>query len=228
MLGERFLYRSPGGETGTEPAEAGAIRQAVGGPTEDLAGGGFDAAAWEELRQQVMTCTRCELHRSRTQGVFGSGTPTSRFMVVGEAPGFHEDRQGVPFVGKAGDLLDKMIVAMGLERDKVYICNVIKCRPPDNRDPAPDETAACSPFLYKQLEAIDPKVIVTLGRFAANTLMGEQRTMGSMRGRWHDWRGVPVMPTFHPAYLLRNEQDKRLAWEDLQKVMKMMGLSRRA
>ena len=130
MLGERFLYRSPGGETGTEPAEAGAIRQAVGGPTEDLAGGGFDAAAWEELRQQVMTCTRCELHRSRTQGVFGSGTPTSRFMVVGEAPGFHEDRQGEAFVGKAGQLLTRILGAIGFSRDEVFITNILKSRPP--------------------------------------------------------------------------------------------------
>jgi uracil-DNA glycosylase family 4 len=181
----------------------------------------------EFLRECLGDCERCGLASGRDKIVFGAGSPDAELVFVGEAPGFHEDRQGVPFVGKAGDLLDRMIVAMGLDRDKVYICNVIKCRPPDNRDPAPEEIQACSPFLYKQLEAIDPKVIVTLGRFAGNCLMGTQKTMGSMRGRWHDWRGVPVMPTFHPAYLLRNEQDKRLAWEDLQKVMKMMGLAKR-
>jgi DNA polymerase len=181
----------------------------------------------EFLRKCLGDCERCGLASGRNKIVFGDGWADAELVFVGEAPGFYEDKQGVPFVGKAGELLDRMIVAMGLKRDKVYICNVIKCRPPDNRDPAPEEIQACSPFLYKQLEAIDPKVIVTLGRFAANCLMGTQKTMGSMRGRWHDWRGIPVMPTFHPAYLLRNEQDKRLAWEDLQKVMKMMGLKRR-
>jgi uracil-DNA glycosylase len=181
----------------------------------------------EFLRDCLGDCQRCGLAGGRQNIVFGDGSADAELVFVGEAPGFYEDRDGVPFVGKAGALLDKMIEAMGLDRRRVYVCNVIKCRPPDNRDPAPDEILACSPFLFKQLEAIDPKVIVTLGRFAANSMMGTQKTMGSMRGRWHDWRGVPVMPTFHPAYLLRQEQDKRLAWEDLQKVMKMMGLTRR-
>ena len=130
-------------------------------------------------------------------------------------------------MGDSGNLLNKMIEAMGLQRETVYICNVLKCRPPNNRNPAPDEIQRCSPFLYKQLEAISPRAIVTLGRFASQSLLQSEMSMGKMRGRWHDWRGVPVMPTFHPAYLLRTPEDKRLAWEDLQKVMNMMGLQPR-
>ena len=216
MLGERFLYRSPGGETGTEPAEAGAIRQAVGGPTEDLAGGGFDAAAWEELRQQVMTCTRCELHRSRTQGVFGSGTPTSRFMVVGEAPGFHEDRQGEAFVGKAGQLLTRILGAIGFSRDEVFITNILKSRPPGNADPAPHQVQACLPYLERQIELLRPAVILALGRHAARTLLGVDGAMAALRGRVFEFRGVPLVATYHPAALLRNPQLKRPTWEDVQ------------
>ena len=186
MLGERFLYRSPGGETGTEPAEAGAIRQAVGGPTEDLAGGGFDAAAWEELRHEVMTCTRCELHRTRTQGVFGSGTAASRFMVVGEAPGFHEDRQGEAFVGKAGQLLTKILEAIGFSRDEVFITNILKSRPPGNADPAPHQVQACLPYLERQIELIRPAVILALGRHAARTLLGVDGSMAALPKRGLD------------------------------------------
>lgn len=179
------------------------------------------------LRECLGDCQRCALSQSRKNIVFGDGSPNAELVFVGEAPGYHEDKQGIPFVGDSGNLLNKMIEAMGLQRETVYICNVLKCRPPNNRNPAPDEIQRCSPFLYKQLEAISPRAIVTLGRFASQSLLQTEMSMGKMRGRWHDWRGVPVMPTFHPAYLLRTPEDKRLAWEDLQKVMNMMGLQPR-
>ena len=177
------------------------------------------------LRECLGDCKRCGLSQTRTTIVFADGTPNAELVFVGEAPGFHEDRQGVPFVGESGSLLDRMIEAMGLERERIYICNVLKCRPPNNRDPSPEEVQRCSPFLYKQLETVDPRAIVTLGRFASQCLLQTDTPMRRLRGRWHDWRGIPVMPTFHPAYLLRTPADKRLAWEDLQKVMKMMGLT---
>lgn len=179
------------------------------------------------LRECLGDCQRCALSESRKNIVFGDGSPNAELVFVGEAPGYHEDKQGIPFVGDSGNLLNKMIEAMGLQRETVYICNVLKCRPPNNRNPAPDEIQRCSPFLYKQLEAISPRAIVTLGRFASQSLLQTDMSMGKMRGRWHDWRGVPVMPTFHPAYLLRTPEDKRLAWEDLQKVMNIMGLQPR-
>lgn len=179
------------------------------------------------LRECLGDCQRCALSQSRKNIVFGDGSPNAELVFVGEAPGYHEDKQGIPFVGDSGNLLNKMIEAMGLQRETVYICNVLKCRPPNNRNPAPDEIQRCSPFLYKQLEAISPRAIVTLGRFASQSLLQTEMSMGKMRGRWHDWRGVPVMPTFHPAYLLRTPEDKRLAWEDLQKVMNIMGLQPR-
>ncbi len=176
------------------------------------------------LRDYMGDCRRCGLCEHRTNIAFGVGDPEAKLVFVGEAPGYNEDRQGEPFVGKAGNLLDKMIEAMGLKRNNVYICNVIKCRPPNNRDPHPDEIRECSPFLRKQLEAIDPDVIVTLGRFAGQFLTGEDKSMGALRGRWHDWEGIPVMPTYHPAYLLRSPQQKGKAWSDLQMVMEKMGL----
>jgi len=179
------------------------------------------------LRECLGDCQRCSLSQSRKNIVFGDGSPNAELVFVGEAPGYHEDTQGLPFVGDSGNLLNKMIEAMGLQRETVYICNVLKCRPPNNRNPAPDEIQRCSPFLYKQLEAISPRAIVTLGRFASQSLLQTDMGMNKMRGRWHDWRGVPVMPTFHPAYLLRTPEDKRLAWEDLQKVMNIMGLQPR-
>jgi DNA polymerase len=216
MLGERFLYRSPGGAAGTEPEEVAVISEAVGGPTEDDAGGAFDAAAWEELRREVMTCTRCELHRTRTQGVFGSGTPASRFMVVGEAPGFHEDRQGEAFVGKAGQLLTKILEAIGFSRDEVFITNILKSRPPGNADPAPHQVQACLPYLERQIELLRPAVILALGRHAARTLLGVDGSMAALRGRVFEFRGAPLVATYHPAALLRNPQLKRPTWEDVQ------------
>lgn len=183
------------------------------------------AAKLGYLRNYLGDCQRCGLCESRTNIVFGVGNPGADLVFVGEAPGYNEDLQGEPFVGNAGQLLDKMIGAMGLSRQDVYICNVIKCRPPDNRDPQVDEIRECAPFLKKQLEVIAPKVIVTVGRFASQTLLQIDESMGRMRGNWHDYNGVPVMPTYHPAYLLRNEEAKAPAWSDLKQVMAKLGLA---
>jgi len=171
------------------------------------------------IEQQVMACTLCPLHRERTQGVFARGSARADLMFVGEAPGAEEDRQGVPFVGPAGKLLDKMILAMGLKRDEVYISNILKSRPPGNRDPRPDEVEACFPYLRRQIELVQPKVICTLGRPAACALLNTNSSMGSLRGRWHFYEGIALLPTYHPAYLLRSPGQKRLAWEDLKMVM---------
>ncbi len=181
----------------------------------------------EMLREYIGDCTRCGLCEHRQNIVFGVGNPHARLMFVGEGPGRDEDLQGEPFVGKAGQLLDKMIGAMGLKRDDVYICNVVKCRPPNNRDPEPQEVARCAPFLRKQIEMVNPEVIVALGKFASNTLTRNDGALGKIRGRWHTFGEIDLMPTYHPAYLLRNEGGKRAAWEDLQKVMKKLGLERR-
>ena len=173
----------------------------------------------DEIRQELGDCRRCKLCTGRKQIVFGSGSPRAQLMFVGEGPGADEDVQGVPFVGKAGQLLTKMIEAMGYRRDEVYICNVVKCRPPDNRNPEPDEIAACEPFLRAQIRALQPKVIVALGKFAAQTLLKDATPITRLRGQWREYEGVRLMPTFHPAYLLRAPTEKRAAWEDLQQVM---------
>src|SRR5712671_242181 len=169
-------------------------------------------------------CTRCKLHRTRTNIVFGVGNPRARLMFVGEAPGEDEDLQGFPFVGKAGQLLTKMIEAMGLGREDVYICNAVKCRPPNNRNPEPDELLACEPFLKGQLGAVKPEVIVTLGKFAAQSLLRDSTPITRLRGQWREYEGIPVMATFHPAYLLRSPGEKGKVWEDLKQVMKKLGL----
>jgi len=170
------------------------------------------------LAEEAAGCRRCELHRGRTKSVFARGTPDTDLVFVGEGPGFHEDQQGLPFVGPAGQLLDRMIAAMGYERDGVYICNVVKCRPPDNRTPLPTEAAACAHFLVPQLELVQPKAIVALGRCAAENLRCVPPA-GKWRGIWGEWRGIPVMPTYHPAFLLRSPQFKKPVWEDLQAVL---------
>jgi len=167
----------------------------------------------------IGACERCKLHRGRNKLVFGVGNPDADLVFVGEGPGAEEDRQGIPFVGRAGALLTKMIEAMGYTRDDVYICNVVKCRPPNNRDPEPDEVEACEPFLKAQLTLTNPKVIVTLGRVAAQTLLRTKTSMGRMHGQWTTYAGVDLLPTFHPAYLLRSPDKKREAWADLKKVM---------
>jgi len=171
------------------------------------------------LEQEVRTCTACRLAQKRTQTVFARGNPRAELMFVGEAPGREEDAQGIPFVGPAGKLLDRMIYAMGLARDEVYVTNIVKCRPPNNRDPRPDEVEACAPFLERQIELVQPKIICTLGRPAANAMLGTNAAMGQLRGRWFFWRGIALLPTYHPAYLLRSPGQKRQAWEDLKKVL---------
>jgi uracil-DNA glycosylase family 4 len=168
-------------------------------------------------------CARCKLHRmGRRQVVFGVGNPDADLMFIGEAPGADEDLQGIPFVGRAGQLLTKMIQAIQLERDQVYIANVIKCRPPGNRNPEPDEIDTCQPFLFRQIEAVRPKVIVALGSFAAKTLLKTQDSISRLRGRVYDFQGAKLIPTFHPSYLLRSPQFKREAWEDLKRARALL------
>ena len=172
----------------------------------------------QDIRDDLGECTRCRLHERRTHIVFGVGNPSADLMFVGEGPGRDEDEQGEPFVGRAGQKLNGMIRAIGLERGDVYIANIVKCRPPDNRDPKPDEIATCSPFLLEQIESVRPKVIVTLGSPATKTLLGIKTGITKVRGTWQSYRGIPVMPTYHPAFLLRQytEENRRLVWADLK------------
>jgi len=200
---------------GGEAAEvAGGIVQIARSPAEALAAIKTDIGA---------ECSRCKLHtQGRRQVVFGVGNPDADLMFVGEAPGADEDLQGIPFVGRAGQLLTKMIQAIQLERDQVYIANVIKCRPPENRNPEPDEIATCQPFLFQQIAAVRPKVIVALGSFAAKTLLQTQDPISRLRGRIYDFQGAKLIPTFHPSYLLRSPQFKREAWEDLKRARALL------
>jgi DNA polymerase len=177
------------------------------------------AGALLDVRAELGDCQRCKLSVGRKNLVFGVGNPAAHLVFVGEGPGADEDEQGEPFVGKAGQLLNKMIEAMGYRREDVYICNVVKCRPPGNRNPEPDEIAACEPFLKKQLAAIRPRMIVTLGKFAAQCLLRDDTPISRLRGQFRSYEGVPLMPTFHPAYLLRDPTKKKEAWEDLKAVM---------
>jgi DNA polymerase len=172
----------------------------------------------EQLCRRVDGCTRCRLADKRRNTVFGEGGPRAQLLFIGEGPGAEEDRTGRPFVGQAGRLLDEMIFALGFERTEVYIGNVVKCRPPGNRDPQEDEMAACSEYLDRQIELIAPQVLVALGRVAARRLAGSDKPMGALRGRWSSYRGIPLMPVFHPAYLLRNELAKRETWQDLKLI----------
>ena len=175
----------------------------------------------EQLRAEIGDCRRCKLCAGRTHIVFGIGNPRARLMFIGEGPGRDEDLQGEPFVGRAGQLLNDIITkGMGLRREDVYIANVVKCRPPENRNPEPDEVAACEPFLKKQIDLVRPEVIVGLGKFAVQTLMQSKVPITKLRGSWHHYHGIKLMPTFHPAYLLRNPADKKLVWDDIKKVIK--------
>ena len=175
------------------------------------------------IREDIGDCTRCKLHTlGRTQVVFGVGNPHAELMFVGEAPGGDEDIQGIPFVGRAGQLLTKIIEAIDLKRDDVYIANVIKCRPPGNRNPEPDEVQQCEPFLFRQIDVIKPKVIVALGKFAAQTLLRTDDPISRLRGRQFDYRGAKLIPTFHPAYLLRNPSAKKEVWEDMKLVRSLL------
>ena len=179
---------------------------------------------WIELKQAVPACTACGLHATRTQTVFGVGDEKADWLLVGEAPGAEEDRLGDPFVGQAGRLLDNMLAAIELARgDNVYICNVLKCRPPGNRDPKPEEVEQCLPYLERQIGLLQPKIMLAVGRIAAQNLLATDTPIGKLRGKWHDWRGTPLMPTFHPSYLLRSPGEKRVAWEDLKLVMARLG-----
>ncbi len=178
----------------------------------------------EELRTEIGDCRRCKLCQGRTQIVFGVGNPKSELVFVGEGPGREEDLKGEPFVGRAGQLLTEIITkGMKMRREDLYICNVVKCRPPENRNPEPDEIAACEPFLIKQLEVVKPRIIVALGTFAAQTLLKIKTPISRLRGNWHTYQGIKLMPTLHPAYLLRNPADKRLVWQDIQAVLREMG-----
>jgi len=204
--------RPPGAAAGDEPA-------ASAGPASDA------AAVLKAVREDVGDCTRCKLAGGRRNIVFGQGNANARLMFVGEAPGADEDAQGLAFVGRAGQLLTDIIEkGLKIPRKDVFIANVLKCRPPENRNPEPDEVQSCEPFLIRQLELIRPEVIVALGKFAVQTLLGTKEPITRLRGRWHDYHGIPLMPTFHPAYLLRNPADKRLVWEDIQKVMQALGI----
>lgn len=170
---------------------------------------------WNELRECVAGCTRCELSQSRTNTVFGVGNPNADWLIIGEAPGAEEDRRGEPFVGRAGKLLDEMLRAVGLSRDDVFIANILKCRPPNNRDPKPAESAACREYLERQIELLQPRIILAVGKIAAQNLLGSDAPVGRMRGRQHEFGGIPLVVTYHPAYLLRSPSQKHKSWSDL-------------
>jgi DNA polymerase len=196
------------------PAAQRAVQVQAAGPpgTESLAA----------IRADLGDCQRCGLGKTRQCLVFGVGNPQARLVLVGEAPGREEDEKGEPFVGEAGRLLDRILFAMGLQRDEVYICNVLKCRPPGNRNPEPDEVSTCEPFLIRQLGAIRPQVIVALGLFAVQTLLQSKAPIGKVRGTWQEYQGIPLMPTYHPAYLLRNPNGKREVWADMKQVVERL------
>lgn len=186
------------------------------------AGGRSRGTGLEVLQAEATGCVKCGLSESRTQVVFGRGSATARLVIVGEAPGGEEDRTGLPFVGPAGKLLDLLLLSVGFERDSVYICNVLKCRPPGNRDPRPEEVATCAPYLQGQLDAVRPSALLAVGKFAAQTLTGTELSIGRLRGRVHEYRGVPLVATYHPAYLLRSPEATRKTWQDLQLMRQVM------
>lgn len=187
-------------------------------PVEEPPAAPADPAGLAAVAAAVEACTRCRLAQGRQMTVFGVGNPNADLMLIGEAPGAEEDRQGLPFVGAAGELLTKIVQAIQMGRDDVYIANILKCRPPGNRDPQPDEIAACRGYLERQIDLIQPRVIVALGRIAAQTLLGNDSPIGQMRGQWYRVKGIPTMVTYHPAALLRNQALKRPTWEDMQQV----------
>jgi uracil-DNA glycosylase len=184
------------------------------------------AEALKAIREEIGDCTRCALHKGRNKIVFADGSPTARLMFVGEGPGADEDAQGLPFVGRAGQLLNNMIAAMGLKREECYIANIVKCRPPGNRTPEPNEANTCSPFLFKQIDVVRPQVLVALGATAATYLLGARQPLAGLRGRVHAFRGMSLIVTYHPAFLLRDPRQKKEAWADLQIAMKELGLKK--
>ena len=195
----------------------------VASPRKDREKSADKIPSLEEIRAEMGDCRRCKLYGGRTNLVFGDGPANARLMFVGEAPGADEDKQGVPFVGAAGQVLNNMLSKLGLRREEVYIANILKSRPPGNRDPEPDEIAACLPFLDKQIQAIRPRVIVILGRIAAHALLGTKEPITRLRGHWQRYHDIRVMPTFHPSYLLRMPQERRKTWDDMQQVMEYLG-----
>ena len=211
---------------GTRPAGGGdlvhPVLPAASVASPPVAAAETPTATLEAVRDDLGECTRCKLHGGRTKLVFGVGSPTADLVFVGEAPGRDEDRQGIPFVGRAGQLLTRIIAAIGLSRDEVYIANVIKCRPPNNRNPEPDEVATCEPFLFRQLDVIRPRVVVALGGFAIRTLLRTDDAVSRLRGRVFDYRGAKLIPTFHPAFLLRSPERKRDVWEDMKRVRALL------
>ncbi len=220
-------YRPPSTPRVPTPDTPIAPAPSVDSPTGDLfrSPGIQQATSLEELRHELGDCRRCKLCDHRTNIVFGVGNPHASIVFVGEGPGHDEDLQGEPFVGRAGRLLTEIITkGMRLRREDVYIANVVKCRPPGNRNPEPDEVASCEPFLWRQIELIRPSVLVALGTFAAQAVLRTRTPISRLRGQWQNCRGIRVMPTFHPAYLLRNPQDKKLVWEDIKAVMRELGL----
>jgi len=222
--GAGFVIRRSGDEAGSgAPAAAGASLPPLAARSPQTA---EERAALEETDRQVRACTLCVLHKFRTNAVPGEGNPAAELMFIGEGPGRDEDAQGRPFVGRAGQLLRKIIAAMSFREDEVYIANMVKCRPPDNRVPHHEEIEACVPYLIRQIELIRPRVIVTLGKTPTDYFVPGREGMTVRRGRFGDYRGIPVMPTFHPSYLVRNEGNrelKRMVWEDMQKVMALLG-----
>jgi uracil-DNA glycosylase len=223
-MGIYDFYRRPVAQ-GEEALIASPDEAAASTAAEPLPSVQDKPAALQRIREDMGDCTRCRLHKGRTNLVFGVGNPNAELMFVGEGPGADEDAQGEPFVGRAGQLLNNMIAAMGIKREDVYIANVVKCRPPGNRTPEKDECEVCSPFLLRQIDVIRPKVIVALGAVAAKTLLALNDSMANLRGRWYDFRGARLAVTYHPAYLLRDPRQKKEAWKDLQMVMKYLGLT---
>jgi uracil-DNA glycosylase family 4 len=213
-----YVRRNDGGVPGAEETSADVTGPHPGeSELSSTQCGIADGLEWDPLRATVAACTRCALHTGRTQTVFGVGRRDARWMIIGEAPGAEEDRRGEPFVGRAGQLLDSMLRALGPGREQVYIANVLKCRPPGNRDPRPEESASCRPYLNRQIELLAPTLIIAVGRIAAQTLLGTDQPLGKLRGRIHALgeRAWPVIVTYHPAYLLRSPGEKRKAWQDL-------------
>jgi DNA polymerase len=207
------------GRAGAQPPGATPMRQAPGAPARGVSAEEIRALpVLDAVRDISLGCPRCGLAKTRTHVVFGEGDANADLMVVGEAPGENEDRQGRPFVGKAGKLLDLLLMSAGFPRESVYVCNVLKCRPPGNRNPLPDEVEACSPYLLRQVELVKPRIIVAFGTFAAQTLLGSDVSIGRLRGRLHQYQGIPLVPTYHPAALLRNPGWVRAVWEDLQRA----------
>lgn len=202
---------------GAEPSAAGDFES----PAEAEVSGPVEVMSWEELRTCVASCSACELHKGRTQTVFGTGDHSASWLVIGEAPGAEEDRLGEPFVGRAGGLLDAMIRAVGAQREQVYIANIVKCRPPSNRNPHADEAARCAPYLMRQIELLKPKLILAMGKVAASNLLATDKTIGALRGEVHEFGTdrIPLIVTYHPAYLLRKPSEKAKSWADLRLAM---------